>query len=184
MRNARHRTRATRGVVIAAAVAVAAIALGGCATTTSDTHPDSTHTPSLTAGLSLDEARWVSQAATVCPAVSAPLLAAVEDTESGFVATTQSVAGTRGVAQLTSRQWAQFGADDDRNGTPTPADVGDATMTLARVLCSLSVDHPDRDGLLAAYYGGPAGAAREDYVSHIAARTAVFETYFPEGQDH
>lgn len=105
-------------------------------------------------------APWIVKAATTCPTITAPVLAAQIDAESGWNPKATSPVGAQGPAQFMPGTWAAYGRDDDGNGTASPFDIGDAVMAQARYDCAISklVESVPGDRLentLAGYNAGP-----------------------------
>ncbi|MEW1736246.1 M23 family metallopeptidase [Nocardia beijingensis] len=147
---------------------------------------------------------WYRRAGGLCPQISAALLAAQGQAESGFQPRATSGAGAQGPAQFMPGTWATYGADDDGNGQASPFDIGDAIMAQGRYMCAIAatVDtwidegkvhapHGRAELYLAAYNAGegavlasggfPTGAAdyltqTRPYVDKILATTPEFST--------
>ncbi|WP_067067580.1 C40 family peptidase [Carbonactinospora thermoautotrophica] len=103
---------------------------------------------------------WVLKAGSLCPQVSAPLIAAQIEAESGWRPGAVSPAGARGIAQFMPGTWPHWGRDDDGNGRVSPHDPGDAIMAMGRYDCALarqvaSVPGDPTANMLAAYNAGP-----------------------------
>ncbi|MGV9383539.1 C40 family peptidase [Nonomuraea sp. NPDC003707] len=103
---------------------------------------------------------WVAQAGRLCPQVSAALIAAQLQAESGWRERVVSSAGAQGLAQFMPGTWRSFGRDEDGNGRASPFDPGDAIMAMGRYDCFLAtkVGHLAGDvlaNILAAYNAGP-----------------------------
>lgn len=135
-------------------------------------------------------APWVIQAGRLCPAVSAPLIAAQITQESGWnpKAFNRS-SGAEGMLQFLPATWRQWGADANHDGTASPWDPADAITAGGRYDCALAaaVAHLPGDPvslLLAAYNAGPASVLRyrgippfpetEQYVARVLALTGRF----------
>ncbi|MEW2218993.1 NlpC/P60 family protein [Streptomyces sp. NPDC006990] len=117
---------------------------------------------------------WVERAGHECAEVSAPLIAAQIDAESGWNANAQSHAGAQGLSQFLPGTWKTWGVDaagrdgsSEPDGTADPFTPGDAIMTQARYDCWLAKKvAPLGNGadltrlILAAYNAGP-GAVQE-----------------------
>lgn len=88
---------------------------------------------------------WITRSAEQCAGISAPLLAAQLWAESGFDPQAVSPVGAEGPAQFMPGTWAQWGRDDDQNGTASPRDIGDAVMAQGRYMCSL-IDRAQESG--------------------------------------
>ncbi len=105
-------------------------------------------------------APWIVKAATTCAPITAPVLAAQIDTESGFNPRAVSGAGAQGPSQFMPGTWAAYGRDDDGNGVASPFDIGDAVMAQARYDCAISkqlenVPGDRLENTLAGYNAGP-----------------------------
>lgn len=79
----------------------------------------------------------IQGAASVCPQMPAPLIAAQLDAESGFNANAVSPAGAQGVAQFMPGTWVTWGRDYDHNGSVSVLDPGDAIPAEAHMMCAL-----------------------------------------------
>jgi len=103
----------------------------------------------------------IQAAARTCPQITAPLLAAQEQAESGFHPGAVSPAGAQGIAQIIPSTWAQYGRDENGDGRADPLDPQDAIAAQARIMCDL-VDQVQAAGIpgdvidlaLAAYNAG------------------------------
>lgn len=113
-------------------------------------------------------APWLQKAGSLCPQVSAPLLAAQVAQESGFNTAAVSRAGAQGPSQFMPGTWPSWGRDDDGNGVISPNDIGDAVMAQGRFMCALTAQMSTaldgkrvtgtlQDLALAAYNAGPGG---------------------------
>ncbi|MFF3569249.1 peptidoglycan DD-metalloendopeptidase family protein [Nocardia jiangxiensis] len=80
---------------------------------------------------------WIRKAATQCPELSAPILAAQLKQESGFNRWARSSAGALGPAQFMPGTWATHGVSADGNGTPDPFSIPDAVMSQGKYACEL-----------------------------------------------
>lgn len=113
-------------------------------------------------------ATLLAQASATCPGLSAPLLAAQLQIESGWDARAVSPAGAKGLAQFTAATWAGRGVDGDDDGIRDPFDPADAIASQAAFMCALlrlvggdSRLTGDPVGLaLAAYNAGPGAVQR------------------------
>ncbi|ATL69887.1 hypothetical protein CRH09_30650 [Nocardia terpenica] len=81
---------------------------------------------------------WIERAATLCPEVTAPLLAAQLKQESGFNPDAQSPAGAIGPAQFMPATWAAHAVDADGTGRKDPHSIPDAVMTQGTFDCELA----------------------------------------------
>ncbi|MEU9451754.1 NlpC/P60 family protein [Streptomyces sp. NPDC048277] len=114
-------------------------------------------------------APWVERAGRLCPEVSAPLVAAQIEAESGWNPTAVSPAGAQGLSQFIPGTWATWGVDAagkdggaEPDGVADPFTPGDAIMTQARYDCWLAGKVKDLANggdvtrlMLAAYNSGP-----------------------------
>ena len=123
---------------------------------------------------------WVLKAGALCPAqISAPLIAAQIEAESGWNPKAKSGAGAQGIAQFMPATWRTWGKDDDQNGKVSPYDPGDAIMAQGRFMCSLAVFAQQgitrgtlqgsvTDLALAAYNAGPSAVDRSGGIPPFA----------------
>jgi cell wall-associated NlpC family hydrolase len=104
------------------------------------------------------------RAATTCPEITAPILAAQLDTESNWNPNAHNdTSGADGLAQFLPSIWAEWGRDGDADGTADPRNPLDAITSQAAYMCHLVdfvTSHPDLVGdpvdlALAAYNAGP-----------------------------
>jgi murein DD-endopeptidase MepM/ murein hydrolase activator NlpD len=79
----------------------------------------------------------VQQAGQTCPGITAPLLAAQLDAESGWNPNAVSDAGAQGLAQFMPATWAGQGIDGDRDGVRDPFNPADAIASEAAFMCAL-----------------------------------------------
>ncbi len=114
-------------------------------------------------------ASWIERAERLCEEVSAPLVAAQIEAESGWNPDAVSPARAQGLSQFIPGTWATWGVDAaGKDGSPHPDGVadpftpGDAIMTQARYDCWLAgkVKEMNVGGdptrlMLAAYNAGP-----------------------------
>lgn len=114
---------------------------------------------------------WVLKAGSMCPQITAPVIAAQIEAESAWINGRTSPAGAQGLSQFMPGTWTTWGRDDDGNGRVDPFDPGDAIMAQGRYDCALAEDvegykargrasGPTLDLTLAAYNAGP-GAVLE-----------------------
>ena len=124
-------------------------------------------------GLSLDASAvpdqayvtWLDQAGALCPQVSAALLAAQIDQESGWDPTAVSSAGAEGISQFMPGTWPSWDQPPAVPGPDTAFVPADAIMAQGRYDCALAQavagvasDNDDdiTSLMLAAYNAGPA----------------------------
>lgn len=139
----------------------------------------------------------LQKAAADCPSISAPLLAAQIQVESGWNPAAVSPAGAEGLSQFLPGTWAVHGLDGDGDGVADPFDAYDAITSQAAYDCELAdavagVPGDDRTGLmLAAYNAGPGAVLAFGgvppypetvaYVSRIEALVPVYSATSPGG---
>lgn len=80
---------------------------------------------------------WVLQAGALCPEVSAPLVAAQIEAESGWNPQAVSPVGAQGLSQFMPGTWPLYGKDSDANGLVSPFDPGDAIVAQGTFDCVL-----------------------------------------------
>ncbi|WP_238847176.1 peptidoglycan DD-metalloendopeptidase family protein [Nocardia arthritidis] len=81
---------------------------------------------------------WIARAAALCPEVTAPLLAAQLQQESGFNVDARSPAGAVGPAQFMPGTWDAHGVDADGDGRKDPRSIPDAVLSQGRYDCELA----------------------------------------------
>jgi hypothetical protein len=81
-------------------------------------------------------AQFVIAAGQVCPGVTAPLIAAQIEQESGWNPRAVSPKGAQGLSQFMPGTWAEVGRDANGNGVTSPFDPADAIDAQARYDCS------------------------------------------------
>jgi murein DD-endopeptidase MepM/ murein hydrolase activator NlpD len=114
----------------------------------------------------------VLRAAQTCPGITAPLLAAQLDAESGWNPRAVSPVGAQGLAQFMPDTWVGEGLDGDGDGVRDPFNPADAIASQASFMCKLlaavtadSILAGDRlDLALAAYNAGLGAVRRHDGV--------------------
>lgn len=79
----------------------------------------------------------LQRAAGTCPEVTAPVLAAQIQQESGWNPQATSPVGARGLTQFMPATWAARGTDGDGDGRADPADPADAVQSQAGYMCGL-----------------------------------------------
>jgi len=118
--------------------------------------------------------QWVERAGKECEEVSAPMIAAQINAESGWDPEARSPAGAQGLSQFLPGTWETWGVDAagkdgsaEPDGIADPFTPGDAIMTQARYDCWLAdrvkvlgLDGDPTRLILAAYNAGP-GAIEE-----------------------
>jgi cell wall-associated NlpC family hydrolase len=83
---------------------------------------------------------WVLQAGSICPEVSAPLVAGQIEAESGWNPQAVSPAGAQGLSQFMPGTWPSYGRDSDGNGQVSPFDPGDAIVAQGTFDCALAAE--------------------------------------------
>ncbi len=108
-------------------------------------------------------------AAQTCPEITAPLLAAQLDTESGWDRNAYNPgSGATGLAQFEPGTWSVYGTDGDGDGMADPRNPADAIKTQAIYMCHLVTIVRNTHGLagdivdlaLAAYNAGPGNVVK------------------------
>lgn len=79
----------------------------------------------------------VIRAGQECPKVSAELIAAQLQQESGWDARAESRQGAQGLAQFMPETWGRWGRDLDGDGSADPFDAAEAIDAQARLMCYL-----------------------------------------------
>jgi hypothetical protein len=82
-------------------------------------------------------ASLLTRAARTCPQITAPVLAAQIQAESGWKTHAVSVAGAQGLAQFTPDTWITWGADGNGDGRRDPFTPADAIAAQAAFMCHL-----------------------------------------------
>ncbi|ATY17103.1 hypothetical protein CU254_41745 (plasmid) [Amycolatopsis sp. AA4] len=127
----------------------------------------------------------LASAATTCPDITAPILAAQIETESNWNPNAHNASGADGLTQFTPATWAAWGVDGDGDGRADPRNPADAIKSQAGYMCYLANFLKSNNGLnggvvdlaLAAYNAGPGNvlkyngippfAETQNYVSKI-----------------
>ena len=127
----------------------------------------------------------VQQAALTCPGITAPLLAAQLEAESGWNPSAVSPAGAQGLAQFIPDTWLSQGVDGDGDGVRDPFNPADAIASQASFMCkvlaavstdtNLAGDPIDLAlagynaglGAVQAYKGVPPYVETQAYIIHI-----------------
>lgn len=78
----------------------------------------------------------IERAATVCPEITAPLLASQLAQESGFNPEATSPVGAQGIAQFMPGTWATSGKDGDGDGVADVWNPADAIWSQAHYMCA------------------------------------------------
>jgi murein DD-endopeptidase MepM/ murein hydrolase activator NlpD len=114
----------------------------------------------------------VLRAARTCPGITAPLLAAQLEAESGWNPRAVSPVGAQGLAQFMPGTWAGEGLDGDGDGIRDPFNPADAIASQASFMCKLldavtadtTLTGERLDLALAAYNAGLGAVRRYDGV--------------------
>jgi cell wall-associated NlpC family hydrolase len=140
--------------------------------------------------------QWVKAAGAECPAVSAPLIAAQIEQESGWNPNARSPVGAEGIAQFMPGTWPNWGQDDDGTHNVSPLNPADAIMAMGRYDCAIakqvaSVPGDPVANILAGYNAGPGAvvhyngvppyAETQGYVTSIEAAMKKYEAPLSSG---
>jgi len=144
---------------------------------------------------------WILKAGSVCPQITAPLIAAQVEQESSWdpnqVTPNPPERGgdAKGLAQFQDATWSGWGTDADGNGVNSPFDPPDALMAQGKLMCDLYawatrgiserwMSGEPLDVALAAYFCGrycvqraggvPAAGLAHDYPSQVKARVGKY----------
>jgi cell wall-associated NlpC family hydrolase len=109
---------------------------------------------------------WVLRAGSMCTAITPAIIAAQDQTESGWNPRAVSPAGAEGIAQFLPGTFPAWGRNDDGTGNVSPFNPADAIMAQGRYDCSLAavaqqlINRGEASGTvtdlaLAAYNAGP-----------------------------
>ncbi|MDR2279333.1 MAG: C40 family peptidase [Gordonia sp. (in: high G+C Gram-positive bacteria)] len=79
--------------------------------------------------------QWVIKAGQRCPEITAPVIAAQIEVESGWNPKAVSPAGAQGLSQFMPYTWPTYAVDANKNGTTSPFDPPDAIMAQAKFDC-------------------------------------------------
>jgi cell wall-associated NlpC family hydrolase len=117
--------------------------------------------------------QWVKGAGAECSTVSAPLIAAQIQQESGWDPNARSGAGAEGIAQFMPGTWPNWGQDENNDGSASVWDPADAIMAMGRYDCAIAkqVAHVPGDpiaNMLAGYNAGPGAVLQANGVPPIA----------------
>ena len=134
---------------------------------------DASEAPAAFAGLRpgtvpADDGALVRKAAQTCKGITAPLLAAQLQQESGWNSRAVSPIGAQGLAQFMPLTWVAQGIDGDGDGVRDPFDPADAIASQAGFMCKLlaavatdrSLTGDPIDLALAAYNAGHGAVKR------------------------
>lgn len=133
---------------------------------------------------------YVVKAGALCPAVSAPQIAAQIDTESAWDPHAVSSAGAEGLAQFLPSTWPAYGRTEDGTHNVSPFDPNDAAVAMGRYDCAnaatvaplVAEGKGTQLSLMLAAYDGPAAvlaaggvpAAAETYVATVEHRIPTY----------
>lgn len=87
---------------------------------------------------------WVIKAGKMCPEISAPVIAAQIEVESGWNPNAVSPVGAQGLSQFMPYTWPTYAVDANSNGTASPFDPPDAIMAQAKFDC-MAVEQANKD---------------------------------------
>ncbi|WP_158886240.1 NlpC/P60 family protein [Amycolatopsis anabasis] len=108
------------------------------------------------------------EAATTCPEITAPILAAQIETESNWNPNAHNASGADGLTQFMPSTWATWGLDGDGDGRADPRNPADAIKSQAAYMCHLVDYVKGQQGLsgsvvdlaLASYNAGPGNVTK------------------------
>jgi cell wall-associated NlpC family hydrolase len=114
----------------------------------------------------------IEDAATTCPILSAPLLAAQFYQESGFNPNAVSDTGAEGITQFEPGTWTSWTLPSDGDGKENPFNPADEIPAAARYDCALARQTSKVPGdavgnMLAAYNAGPGAVLSADGIPDI-----------------
>jgi cell wall-associated NlpC family hydrolase len=134
----------------------------------------------------------LDEAGSLCPGISAPLLAAQIDAESAWNPSAVSPAGAEGIAQFLPATFTAYARNDDGTGIVSPFNPVDAVMAMGRYDCALLADvsgltgQPPTSLMLAAYNAGvgavlefkgiPPYPETEAYVGRVESLVPIYTT--------
>ena len=189
-----HKSTVSNHIVTVGAGAVVGLLLAGCAaigiTPTRYTTPAALDTTAIP---NQAWAGWVQKAGSLCPQITAPLIAAQIQQESGWQPDAVSPAGAQGLSQFMPGTWPAYAADDAGDGHISPVNPADAIMAQGRYMCAL-VQQVQADPALAGqdvltlalaaynaginnvttYAGVPPFPETQDYITQIPQLTAKY----------
>lgn len=118
------------------------------------------------AGIPPEYVPWLIKGGSICSQLTAPMLAAQIDAESGFADHPPNSAGAAGPAQFLASAWATDGVDGDGDGDKDLHSVADAVMAMAtrdcKAFATLAPKYPKDTWaiVLAAYNAGEGNVAK------------------------
>jgi cell wall-associated NlpC family hydrolase len=136
---------------------------------------------------------WVISAGSLCATITAAVIAAQDQVESGWNPHAVSSAGAEGIAQFLPATFTTWGQNDDGTGDVSPFDPADAIMAQGRYDCSLAALMSALEGAgqvsgdilslaLAAYNAGPGAVEATHGVPAIAAGYASMIESLADGK--
>ena len=151
---------------------------------------------SVAANVPPEYAQYVNQAGSMCPEITAPLIAAQIEAESGWNPAAKSPVGAQGISQFMPGTWATQGGDYNGDGRADPLDPADAIPSQGHFMCSIvetlnphvasgAVAGSIQEVALAGYNAGPGAvisnggippyAETQNYVSKILALMVKYQ---------
>mgnify|MGYP000970820966 FL=1 len=151
---------------------------------------------SVAANVPPEYAQYVNQAGSMCPEITAPLIAAQIEAESGWNPDAKSPVGAQGISQFMPGTWATEGGDYNGDGRADPLDPADAIPSQGHFMCSIvealrpyvtigAITISIQEAALAAYNAGPAAvmnsggipsyAETQNYVTKILALMVKYQ---------
>lgn len=128
-------TQRTRGMVVAAALTLAASACESPSNFDGGTGMGG----SLKDGsVPAQYVSWINKAGSICPQVKPPLLAAQLYHESKFNEKARSGVGAMGIGQFMPDSWPAYAVDANGNGKASPWEAPDAIMAQGKFMCELA----------------------------------------------
>jgi cell wall-associated NlpC family hydrolase len=116
------------------------ILLGGGASSSSEQLAGQTGTGAPLSASAVPDPSWVpyiDQAGSLCPAITAPLIAAQDAVESDWAPDAVSAKGAEGIAQFMPATWPAYSSPPAVPGPDTPFVVADAVLAQGRMDCAL-----------------------------------------------
>lgn len=117
---------------------------------------------------------YVVEAGSTCEEITAPLIAAQLEAESGWDPQALSPVGAIGLAQFMPATWTAYGVDGDGDGVADPRNPVDAIISMGVYDCALADEleamgfEPTVDLILAAYNAGIGNVLLYDGVPEFA----------------